>query len=233
MGHSLCLLLLSWGFSEDWVTLHSKACRVRIEAEFVWHDKYILYICWWWAELQNWIVPCSHLSLFILVVQCFLPETVVPHISTGQISFSPFCASHAISPQQELCLIWALPSTWGVTLGRNPNLLIWGPRQGLTEAKKATTRPQTLLYPVSERSITDLWVCEHFAAWSRWTEKVLLKYPLKKEDSPRLLVQVSLYCSWPISFRYLLCWWRKCHVQNGVALNTSYTGTSLWQISNL
>lgn len=97
------------------------------------------------------------------------------------------------------------PPQYMSTLGRNPNLLIWGPRQGLTEAKKATTRPQTLLYPVSERSITDLRVCEHLTAWSRWTEKVLLKYPLKKEDSPRLLVQVSLYCSWPISFRYLLC----------------------------
>lgn len=100
-------------------------------------------------------MPFSHLPLFIVVVQCFLPETVVPHISTGQIPFSLFCASYTISPQQ-FCLIWAFFSTWGVTLERNPNFLVWGPQQGLTEAKETTTCPQTLSYPLC------LWGVDHW-----------------------------------------------------------------------
>lgn len=154
---------------------------------------------------------CLFFSLvFVLVIQCCLPEAAVPHISTGQISFSPFPASHTISLQQELCLIWALSRAHEVLPSRrSPDLLVWGPQQKLTEPQEAATRLCALLYPASERAhrcpvgLHPLGSTLLPAAGLQ--KRGLLAYPLKKEDRLGLPVQVLLHCSWPIPFRHLLC----------------------------
>lgn len=196
-------------------------------------------LCWWLAEgYKIEFVPFFSL-VFVRTCDSLLLSwdcgTSYFHCADFFLTFP--CFPHHLSPAGALPALGSPSNTWGATLGRSPNLLVWGPLQRPTEPSEAATHPCALLYPVSEG--THRWPLGLRALGSvllpvaYLQRSVLLAYPLKKEDSPRLPVQVSLHCSWPVSFRHLLCWWRRCYFQNGVAASPSHTETGLLQISNL